>query len=495
MSQKSTGMGEAKESSEAKGELQKKTDWKGAFMIGLAGTILVTGVAPFAVQSMGAASIPLFFWVTGAGVILCFCLAELAAMMPHRTGGMPSYAYETFKSFGPNVAKHVGGLSAWSYGLGWFPVAPINMILAASYIASLLGLPTGEAFTPISAPITPTVLIIAVVGLLLLFIPCYRGINLGASFATVFGIVSMVPLTLLIVLPFFKPEVINWSNLAGFPLANPDQPQGLFAFYISWVFIMTWSVLAMEAAACYIGECRNPTRDAKLAMSTSGLYGYFIYLFLPLMMIAVLGSTDTYDPLTVFLTYTQAIFGDAVWVQWVIGIPLIAALLLSVLNALMGCGRGLYQVAHDGVLPKFFEHTNSHGVPDYAMAFNLVVSIIVVFFGSPFEIYIFSNMGYLLSVSLALIGYFLYRHYHPGLKRPVRMPEFMKYIALALGVFFLFVWVYGGYFASDIAVAAGKRWLFFLGLGIVILYVPLYAYRRYVEDPKDATAKQVATGK
>ena len=78
---------------------------------------------------------------------------------------------------------------------------------------------------------------------------------------------------------------------------------------------MTWSVLAMEAAACYIGECRNPTRDAKLAMSTSGLYGYFIYLFLPLMMIAVLGSTDTYDPLTVFLTYTQAIFGDAVWVQ------------------------------------------------------------------------------------------------------------------------------------------------------------------------------------
>jgi FtsH-binding integral membrane protein len=75
--------------------LHKKTNWWGAFGIGLAGTILVTGVAPFAVQSLGAACIPLFFAVTSAGVVLCFCLAELAAIMPNRTGGMPSYAFET----------------------------------------------------------------------------------------------------------------------------------------------------------------------------------------------------------------------------------------------------------------------------------------------------------------------------------------------------------------------------------------------------------------
>ncbi|MBI1880164.1 MAG: APC family permease [Chloroflexi bacterium] len=494
MAQQTASTGEIGENSGAKGELQKKTDWKGAFMIGLAGTILVTGVAPFAVQSMGAASIPLFFVVTGIGVFLCFCLAELAAMMPHRAGGLPSYAYETFKSLGPNFAKHVGGISAWGYGLGWFPVAPINMILAASYIASLLGLPSGTTYTPISAPITTTVAIIAVVGLLLLFIPCYRGINLGAGFATFFGIVSMVPLTLLVLLPFFKPGVINWGNVAGFHLVNPDQPQGLFAFYISWIFILTWNVLAMEAAACYIGECRNPVRDAKIALGAEGLYGYFIYLATPLMLVAVLGSTQTFDPLTVFLTYTQAIFGDAVWVQWLIGIPLIAALLLSVLNALMGCGRSLYQVAHDGVLPKFFEHTNSHGVPDNAMLFNLVASIIVVFFGSPFEIYIFSNIGYLLACALALIGYFLYRQFHPELKRPVRMPEYFKYIALILGIFFLFVWVYGGYYASDIAVAAGKRWLFFLGLAIMLLYIPFYLYRR-AEDRRAGEAVLSAGGK
>ena len=405
-------------------------------------------------------------------------------MMPDRTGGLPSYAFETYKSFGPSVARHVGGISAWSYGLGWFPVAPLNMILAAKYIAVLWKIPLGRELAPINAPINLNVLVISIVGLLVLFIPCYLGIRLGAGFATVLGILSMVPLTLLIFLPFFRPATFHWENIAGFHLADPSTHT--FVFYISWIFILTWSVLATEASACYIGECRDSTRDAKIAMSASGLYGLLIYAAIPLLLVGVLGSRSDVDPLTAFLSYTEAIFGAGAWVRWIIGVPLMFALLLSVLNAIMGCSRSLYQVAHDGVIPKFFQHTNHHGVPDYAMLFNLAASIVVVFLGSPLEIYIFSNMGYLLSVSFALIGYFLYRQHHPHRVRPLRMPEFMKYLALIIGLFFLFVWAYGGYYSSDIAVGPGKRWLFFWGLGICFLYLPLHAYRRFVEDRKAA---------
>jgi amino acid transporter len=462
------------------GGLQRKTNWWGAFVIGLAGTLLVTGIGPYAVQGMGAAAIPLFFLVTAAGVVLCLCLAELAALMPHRTGGLPSYAYETYKDFGPGVARQVGGISAWAYGLGWFPVAPINMILAARYIATLWSLPPGAEFTPISASITTTVLLIAVLGLLVLFVPCYLGIRFGASLATLLGVVSMVPITLLVFLPFFKPAALHWDHVAGFP---PSDPAGAsFPFYVSWVFIMSWSVFAMEAAACYVGECRDPARDAKIAMTASSLYGFFIYVTLPLMLVVVLGHGLGEDPLTVFLTYTEAVFGAGTWVKWVVGVPLIVALLLSVLNALMGCGRSLYQAAHDGLLPRFFQHTNRHGAPDYATAFNLACSVVVVFFASPLEIYIFSNMGYLLSVCLALFGYFLHRQRHPGVPRPVRMPGFLRYVALGIGVVILFVWIYGGYHAPDLAVGPGKRWLFVLGLGTILLYLPLHAYRRYVED-------------
>jgi hypothetical protein len=100
-------------------------------------------------------------------------------------------------------------------------------------------------------------------------------------------------------------------------------------------------------------------------------------------------------------------------------------------------------------------------------------------------------MGYLLSLSLALIGYFLYRQRHAALPRPVRMPGWLRWLALGIGAFFLFVWGYGGYHASDYVVAPGKRWLFFLGLGVILVYVPLYAYRRFVEDPRARTS---ATG-
>ena len=144
----------------------------------------------------------------------------------------------------------------------------------------------------------------------------------------------------------------------------------------------------------------------------------------------------------------------------------------------MGCGRSIYQAAHDGLLPKYFEHTNRFGAPGFATAFNLVCSIMVVFFASPLEIYIFSNMGYLLSLCLALIGYFLYRHNHPHLPRPVRMHDSLRYVALVIGVVGLFVWAYGGYYAADIAVGPGHRWLFFLGRCDRV-YFPLYAYRRW----------------
>jgi amino acid transporter len=186
--------------------LHRGTNWWGAFVIGLAGTILVTGIVPFAVSSMGAAAIPAIALVVIIGLIVCLCMGELAALLPHRTGGMPSYAYDSFEPLGHTTAKHIGGVSGWGYWLGWFPVAPINMLLAAGYIAVLFHVPLGRSFSPLGTlgtPVSIGVLAITFVGLLALFVPCYLGIRLGATFATILGVTSMVPLTLLIILPIF----------------------------------------------------------------------------------------------------------------------------------------------------------------------------------------------------------------------------------------------------------------------------------------------------
>jgi amino acid transporter len=465
-------------------------------VIGLAGTILVLGLVGYALVALGGLAIVLFLVLTAVGVFLCFCLAELAAAFPDRAGGLPSYAFETYKPLGDNVARHVGGLSSWAYWLGWFTVAPINALLAALYLNSLFGVPDGHIWGPISdkfgAPVSTGAFVTGTLILLIMFVPCWLGIRLGATFASVLGIVSMVPLILLILLPLGKPSTIDFGNLDG--LGFRDGVTGSWQLVLGWAFIFTWSVFAMEAAACYIGECREPARDAKIAMTAEGLFGMFVYGLLPIMLLAVLGvkGLDALDTLgdanVIFQGYVDAIFGANDFWKWFVGLALSTALILSVLNAIMGASRGLWQNAHDGILPRFFGNTNKHGAPSTSMLLSLVLSIAVLMVGSALQIYIFSNMGYLFALSASLIGYGIFRARRDDLERPLRMPAVMGPIAILLGVLSIGLWLIGGYYAADYAVGAGYRWLYWVGLILLALYIPLVAWRR-AEDRSMGTTE------
>ena len=213
---------------EASGSLARETNWWGAFVIGLAGTVLIIGLIGYALFALGGFAIVLFAIITGIGVFLCFCLAEMAATWPERSGGLPSYAFETFKPVGNNVSRHVGGLSSWAYWLGWFTVVPINAFLASLYIVDLFNIDFGGDFGPISSKfgsVVPVdVFVVGVILLLVMFIPCWMGIRLGATFATVLGVLTIIPLVLLCVLPLFKPGSLNgFDNLT---LSLSSSPAG-----------------------------------------------------------------------------------------------------------------------------------------------------------------------------------------------------------------------------------------------------------------------------
>src|SRR5262249_17326398 len=280
----------------ASGDLRRETGWWGAFLIGLAGTILVTGIAPVMVTALGASGIPVTVFITLTGWLLCLFLAELAAMMPERTGGSPSYAYPAFKDRWPRLAKHINGFTALAYWLWWVPAAPLNFILASVYLADRFHLNTTAGFTPIHTFIAWSTLIISVLGLLLFFIPAYRGIRFGANFATVLALLSMIPLTFIAIAWIFHPSVVNLGELSGFPRVDGSSffsDMSGFSWwkvYIAYGFLLTWNVIAMEAAACYIGECANPDHDARIAMNLEGAYGVFIYTLIPIAFIVVLGA-------------------------------------------------------------------------------------------------------------------------------------------------------------------------------------------------------------
>jgi len=167
------------------------------------------------------------------------------------TGGIPSYAYESFKPLGERTAKHIGGMSGWAYWLGWFPVAPINVILTTSYIVALTGLSAGHNVYPLgflgaqwAAPLPIWVFVGSVILLVLVFIPAYLGIRLGASFATVLGVLAMLPLTALIFLGLFG-GTFHASNVSGFHFLPNTHVSPTFIF--AWLFPISWNVIAMEA--------------------------------------------------------------------------------------------------------------------------------------------------------------------------------------------------------------------------------------------------------
>jgi amino acid transporter len=158
----------------------------------------------------------------------------------------------------------------------------------------------------------------------------------------------------------------------------------------------------------------------------------------------------------------------------------------------MGVGRSLYQAAEDGLLPRWFEKKNRHGVPGNAMAFNVVCAAVLVLLGSPVRIYIISNGGYLLSCSLAFLGYFVYRQLRPDEPRPFRLPTFAKWIALFVFVAWMAIYFFGGWNSPKIVVGPGQGpWLYLLGLLIVALYAPLYWWRAW-QDRRLARSGRLA---
>ncbi len=382
------------------------------------------------------------------------------------------------------------------------------MILASFYLADRFNLST-KGFTPIHTPIAWWTLGISIVGICLLFIPAYLGIRFGTVFATTLALLSMLPMTFLAVAWIFRPSVVHWGELGGFKHLDgtgffaPALGHGWFTIYLAFAFLLTWNVIAMEAAACYIGECKDPERDAKIALNLEGGYGLFIYTLIPVAFVIVLGAKALsnpalIDPKSMFVNFAGKIFSTGgELLNWLIAAMLIIALVLSALNAIMGCARSLHQMSVDGQFPRFFQHTNRHGVPDRSMLFNTLCSLALVFTGGAVEIYSFSNVGYTISFVPVLVGYFLLRQYRPDARRPYRLPEFMKYVALALALVYVVVWLFGGIIYTGLPNSAlggaNTRIYYFLGWVVLLTYLPLYWYRVYVEDKRGTQAVEEAS--
>lgn len=494
------------ESMHVKTELRRETNWIGAFVIGLAGTILVTGVTGPVDAGLGAMAVPVFFLTAMMGVLLCFFLAELAAMFPERSGGSPMYAYPAFLKW-PRLAGHVNGFTSWAYWLGWAPVLAVNMLLVGGYLEALFKKTWGMDLSIHSVNLGIGVgtdggtLLIGGGLSVLLFIAALFGIRFGTAVGIVLAIASGLPLVILGFAPFiFSPHLVHWSNVLPLTVVGKSfWTMAGISLVFQFFFLTTWNALAMEAAACYVGECADPKSDAPKAIIGEAALGLVIYTMVPLAFLVVLGfRAINADPYAMFVSFVGPIVGQStstvsLVMQWVIALLLIAALMLSALNAIMGSARSVYQLAVDGDFPKIFTHLNRHGVPDFAMTVNTVMNLAIMLFGAPAVIYVFSNVGYVISFTPVLFAFWLLRKNHPELPRPYRLPDWMTPLAPILGVIFFIIWIGAGpLYATQ---QANSLWAYFLGWVVLLTYLPLYYYRKLVEDRRVVPAGAGAAAK
>lgn len=203
-------------------------------------------------------------------------------------------------------------------------------------------------------------------------------------------------------------------------------------------------------------------------MVLEGILGAFIYTMIPLSFLLVLGAkTIAQDPYAMFVDFVNPILGKVG--AWRVTVMLLAALLLSAPNAIMGGARSLYQMSFDGQCPRIFGHVNKHNVPDYSMGLHVRLDIGLMGSGTPAYIMVASKEDYVISFVSVLIGYFLLWQTHPEYERPFRLSEFFKYSALVLAFAFFVVWIWGGPLWS--------RDNYGLGWLIMPSYPPLYLYR------------------
>jgi amino acid transporter len=397
--------------------------------------------------------------------------AELATMFPDKSGGISVYAHEAWRRY----FSPIGPLATFGYWFAWSTVLSISGLIAGTLI-------TAQFFPDVTWSASgghfhvDLSVIIAIVMLLLVWAFNARGIRSTVWFSYVTGILLMIPLLVLMLVPYFTGD---WhaANMTWDIGAN-----GGLALALTWLYFMGWSAYGFEACATVAPEYRDTATDTPKALRASAAFSVLVYALLPLGIGGTLGTDAIKADSTFIVFYKTAL--DAIGgpiVGGILVVCMVAGIVLTMSTATLDGSRALYGIAKDGMTIKWFAYLNKHNVPGRGMAIDALMNIfLVVFFGSAIEILAAGNLGYMLSHFFALSGFLLLRRDRPGWPRPIKLAKIWLPIAGLLALANLVFIICGGFiFADDYGYGLSKT---LIGAAVLLIALVLYFYRRRVQD-------------
>ena len=341
---------------------------------------------------------------------------------------------------------------------------------------------------PVSYSLNATFWIGAVL-MLLVFAIQHRGILGTANVQKYVGLLVIIPMLIVGIVPILTGQ-IDWSNYSPLtPLKAAYAPEAGawdipgWTLVLGGMFIAAWSTYGFETAVCYTSEFKNPETDTFKAIFYSGLLCLLLYILVPFTFQGVLGldgmlAAPIVDGSGVAEAMGKMVGGSS-FITNIMVMLMIMALILSIMTAMAGSSRTLYQGSIDGWLPRYLSHVNGHGAPTRAMWTDFVVNLCILAIAAAdatsfFFILAVSNVGYIIFNFLNLNAGWIHRVDSGHVDRPYRAPT----ILLALGTIFAFV--------NAVFMGAGaKVWnpnALWAGLFASALIIPVFLFRHYVQD-------------
>jgi len=476
--------------------LQRKIDWTGAFWV-------ASGVPALVLFSIGAiaATVGKPAWIVwavsiGFGFLQAFTYAEIAGLFPSKSGGASVYGAIAWVPY----SKLFAPVSVWCNWFAWTPVLAIGSGLTAGYLLTLLFpdpqaavhtwqitlIDLGALKEGLSLRINAT-FVVGAIAMLATFAIQHGGIVRSARTTMILAVAALVPLMAVALVPLlggdvpgahFSPNLpLGGTAEDGTPLDGAWDAAG-WTLIAGGLFIAAWSTYAFETAVCYTREFRDPKTDTFKAILYSGLLCIAAFVLIPLAFQAELGlegmlAPEIYSGMGVAAAMSKFI-GAGPLVEKLIVVMMILALLLSIMTAMAGSSRTLYQASVDGWLPRYLSRVNDKGAPTAAMWADLGFNLVLLLMSDYLFVLAISNVGYIIFNFLNLNAGWIHRMDRPHVARPWKAPDWLLGVGALLG--FVNVFVMG--------MGAGIWGAGTLGSGLVFtaLILPVFWYRHFVQD-------------
>jgi diguanylate cyclase (GGDEF)-like protein len=414
--------------------------------------------------AQGSAAVPLLIF----GLLLSWAAlpgwTELVCMWPNRVGGISATCAEAFRPYSPVLAN----LTGVSYWWGWIPTCGLTAILAS------------EALHSWYLPMVPVHLMasLIVAGFALLNL---RGIKYATRTATVIGAASAALALASSIIPVIF-GTVDWSRAGSWHLETPFHGAfGALTSTMAGLYLIGFAAPAFEAAACHVGEMRNPAQALPRAMFGAAGMATVYFLVLPVVWLGVLGTHPIEGDLANSLgpTFAPAVgVAGKTFAVWF----MVTNMLHGTLQPVAGAARTLSQLADDGLLPRSLSKRNKHDAPYVATLLTAGMAIAFLLSDDPPSVIAAANFTYLIGICLPSVAVWLLRRNEPDLERPWRAPRG----TICLGLIAAGIWGASTIFGFE------QYGLSYVLLGLVLAYSgsAAYAWRKYSDRKRAGLPRQ-----